>query len=40
MTNFIIKNRITHLNDLKDFKLEKYQFSSQYSDSNQLVFIR
>lgn len=40
MTNFIIKNKILNPNDLKDFKLEKYQFSSQFSDSNQLVFIR
>lgn len=40
MANFIIKNKILNPNDLRDFKLEKYQFSSQFSDSNQLVFIR
>lgn len=40
MTNFIIKNQINNPEGLKDFKIERYQFSAEMSDESNFVFVR
>lgn len=40
MTRFIALNRIANSEELKDFNLENYKFSKEFSDKDQLVFIR
>lgn len=40
MANFIIKNKITNPEDLKNFNGEKYKFCASLSTSNQLIFTR
>ena len=40
MTNYILKNRIEEIDDLKFFDREGYYFNEPLSDQNQLVFTR
>lgn len=40
MCNYIIKNRIESFEELKAFGEDGYEFSKEYSDMNNLVFIR
>lgn len=40
MTNFIVKNKISDLEDLKKFKIEKYCFAPKFSDASNFTFIR
>lgn len=40
MARYIIKNRITQLEDLKHFSEERYTFSPQRSNDETLVFVR
>lgn len=40
MTDFAIKNRLTHPAELKTFHLEGYEFSAQMSSESDWVFIR
>ncbi len=40
MVNYMIKNRITHAEDLKDFDKEDYQFRVDMSDGTTWVFTR
>jgi hypothetical protein len=40
MTDFILRNRIEHAEDIKDFGAGGYQFSSQESTTNNWVFSR
>lgn len=40
MANFIIRNKISNPEDLKNFNYEKYKFSPTHSKANQLIFIR
>lgn len=40
MARFIIKNRLTRLEQLKAFDLEKYQFHSERSKEDLLTFVR
>lgn len=40
MAAYIIKNRITHVDDIKAFDMEGYRFSDSMSDCNEWVFIR
>ena len=40
MTNFIIKNKITKSEDLKNFAVENYNFHSELSDQNNWFFYR
>jgi hypothetical protein len=40
MTNFIVKNKIQNLAEIKKFNLENYQFSEKLSNANNLIFVR
>ena len=40
LAKFIINNKITNNNDLKDFNLENYKFDSLLSDDSTFVFTR
>jgi cytoplasmic iron level regulating protein YaaA (DUF328/UPF0246 family) len=40
MTKFIIKNKITNIDDIKSFNLDGYNFDQQQSDMDKFVFIR
>ncbi|MBN9543207.1 MAG: peroxide stress protein YaaA [Alphaproteobacteria bacterium] len=40
MTNWIIKNRINQIQDLKKFDLNRYKFNESHSDSQMLIFSR
>jgi len=40
MTQYIIKNKIDKLNDIKDFNYEDYKFDSKLSEDNTFVFTR
>jgi len=40
MTDFILRNRIEHAEDIKDFGTANYRFSKTESDDNQWVFTR
>ncbi len=40
MTNFIIKNKITKIDDLKGFNYENYYFDETQSTGEKLVFVR
>ena len=40
MARFIIQNRLTESNDLKNFNLDGYSYNSQKSDENNFTFIR
>ena len=40
MTSYIIKNKITSVDELKKFKDEGYEFKEELSDDKDLVFIR
>lgn len=40
MSRFIIKNQLTQIEQLKDFNLEGYQFSSAQSSDDELIFMR
>lgn len=40
ISNFVIKNRITEVEQLKTFNEEKYEFSEQLSKENDWVFVR
>jgi uncharacterized protein len=40
MSRFIIKNKLTHPEDLKAFDYEKYRFQESLSSENELVFTR
>lgn len=40
MTRYIIKNKISHPDELKAFDLEGYKFDEEKSSKNKLVFIR
>jgi len=40
MTDFILRNRIEHAEDIKDFGAGGYQFSSQESTADNWVFSR
>ncbi|MBW5291239.1 MAG: UPF0246 protein YaaA [Candidatus Ruthia sp. Asou_11_S2] len=40
MANYMIKNRITHAEDLKSFDKEDYQFRAEMSDDTTWVFTR
>jgi cytoplasmic iron level regulating protein YaaA (DUF328/UPF0246 family) len=40
MTNFIIKNRVTNIEDIKSFELDRYRFNPSLSSENEWVFTR
>ena len=40
MTQYIMKNKIDKLNDIKDFNYEDYKFDSKLSEDNTFVFTR
>jgi len=40
MTNYIIKNKISKVEDLKKFNLNNYSYNEQFSSENELVFTR
>jgi len=40
MTNYIIKNKITKVSDIKKFDIAKYKFSKELSDENNWCFYR
>lgn len=40
MINYIVKNKIKLLDEIKSFSLDGYKFSEDHSDKDQLVFIR
>ena len=40
MARYIIQNQISHVEQLKDFDLAGYQFNSDFSQGNELVFTR
>ena len=40
MINYIIKNRISSLEQIKEFDINGYRFASNFSDQHNLVFIR
>lgn len=40
MTNYIIKNRITEIEELKNFNLEDYRFNEMFSTMDEWVFTR
>ena len=40
LTKFVINNKITSNNDLKDFNLENYKFDMSLSDESKFVFTR
>jgi hypothetical protein len=40
MADFIIKNKIEKSNDLKDFRIENYQFKKEFSDQSNWHFYR
>ena len=40
LTKFVINNKITSNNDLKDFNLENYKFDMSLSDESTFVFTR
>lgn len=40
MSAYLIKNRITHLDDIQTFDLNGYQFASKQSNDKELVFLR
>ena len=40
MCNFIFKNKISKIDDIKAFDYEGYKFSEEQSDKNKLVFLR
>ena len=40
MTNYIIKNKISKVEDLKKFNLNNYSYNEQLSSENELVFVR
>ena len=40
LAKFVINNKITSINDLKDFNLENYKFDSSLSDDLRFVFTR
>ena len=40
MTNFIIKNKISNPQDLKEFEIEKYRFAEELSNETNFTFIR
>ena len=40
LTKFVINNKITINNDLKDFNLENYKFDMSLSDESTFVFTR
>ena len=40
MSNFIIKNQITKIEELKAFKEENYQFNPELSDEKNWTFTR
>lgn len=40
MANYIIKNNITNVEDLKDFKKEKYSFNEKLSNEKEWIFTR
>ncbi|MBU6139968.1 MAG: peroxide stress protein YaaA [Proteobacteria bacterium] len=40
MSNFIIKNKLTDAQELKNFKIENYKFEKEMSDEENFVFVR
>jgi len=40
MARYIVQNKVENHDDLKNFDLEKYQFSDEGSDGNELLFVR
>lgn len=40
MTRFIIQNRLTNVEDLKNFDMEGYYYSPQLSKGDEWIFIR
>lgn len=40
MANYIIKNKISDIEDLKGFDFDKYHFDQKQSDKNKMVFVR
>jgi uncharacterized protein len=40
MANYIVKNRVSSLDDLKEFKLDGYSFIKDRSDESNFVFVR
>jgi len=40
MTSFIIKNRLTQVNEIKSFNKENYLYSEELSSENKLIFVR
>jgi cytoplasmic iron level regulating protein YaaA (DUF328/UPF0246 family) len=40
MTNYIIKNKIENINDLKKFNLNNYSYNEQLSSENEFIFVR
>ena len=40
MANFIVKNKLESIDELKEFRELGYNFSSNDSSNNKLVFVR
>ena len=40
MANFIVKNKISKPQELKNFKIEKYHFAKELSDQSNFIFLR
>jgi cytoplasmic iron level regulating protein YaaA (DUF328/UPF0246 family) len=40
LTNYIIKNKIKNVEDLKKFDIERYEFNANLSDEKQWIFTR
>lgn len=40
MTNYIIKNKLSKISELKNFTQDNYKFSVELSDNNNFIFVR
>ena len=40
MVNYLVKNKITNINDIKNFNLKGYRFNDELSTSSLFVFTR